>query len=125
MARHQEIVRDLAKLLVKYDLEDWQFVIGLLRTGATELAPLTSAIDEIVRNRPSPRRATASKIKVLVPANIEPHRAELLQTLAAQFIAKGASWKLHDIRDLYVMTGGKEPLPKKRDEGGVFWNLIS
>ena len=119
MARGQDLLRDIAKLILKYDLEDWRFVIGLLRDRGPEYAAVEKAITEATAKKPIPsKRATESNPRsVHVPTfeGVAPERAEALSHLYQRIRSQELLPTASALRVAYLSAGGKEKLPTKRD----------
>lgn len=119
MTKGDALIRDIAKLFTKYSLADWQFVLELLRRGGPEHIEISRAIEEITAKRgkstPGGGKRHLKRLTSLLDG-IDPSRAEFLRKVQQELRTKKTEWKLADIRDIYVKSGGKDQLPKKRDD---------
>lgn len=103
----QGLVRDIAKLFLKYQLEDWEFLADLLRRGGPDYADIASALVEIKQRTPGarPKRGTAT---LRFDADVDSNRAELLRKIYKDLSPASAGPKQSDIHDLYIRAGGKK-----------------
>jgi len=124
MDSRQALVRDLARLFVKYDLEDWQFVLNALRQGGPDLEMMQKAVDDLTTRGKRPKAAGARQDGVKeVLAEVEKQDAEkaaILKELHELVRKKEVAPRLADIRDFCVTAGIKANPPKRRDEAVVF-----
>lgn len=123
MDKQHELVRDLAKLFVKYDMNDWRVVIDILRKGGPEYETLIRAIEELSTKRGAARKAaqrprTDRLLEELAESN--PRRAELLKGLMEKLESKALAPRLADLRELCLGLGIKETLPKRREDAIAF-----
>lgn len=130
MAKEDALLRDIARLFVKYGTDEWKPVIALLRTGGPAHTEIAIAIEELLPRalRPPPRstekRPSRAKPEARgrrsseppIPPDIDPLRAEALELLYGALRARNALSSAAALRDAYVRSGGKEALPAKRDE---------
>jgi hypothetical protein len=123
MDKQRELVRDLAKLFVKYDVADWRIVIGALRKGGPEYDAIRRAIEDLaskpraggrLRKQPGAERLLAEL------QERDPRRAEVLRGLHARLTAKTLAPRLADLRELCLRLSEKDVLPNRREDAVLF-----
>jgi len=86
MRRGDALIRDIARLFVKYGTNDWAVVVQLLRTGGPEYTQIAQAIESILATTKSvrDRRSTnlpklpKPELTISFSEGIDPERVKLL-----------------------------------------------
>ena len=124
MDSRQALIRDLARLFVKYDLEDWQFILNTLREGGPELALLQDAVEDLVArgSRPRPFKDSHESVRAVFSdlEKKDAEKADILKQLYDLMKKKDTAPRLADIRNFCVAAGIKASPPKRRDDAIVF-----
>jgi hypothetical protein len=123
MDKQRELVRDLAKLFVKYDLADWRVVIDALRRGGAEYDALRQAIEHLVSKPKAggrPRRQPGAERLLAELEERDPRRAEVMKGLHAHLKAKKLAPRLSDLRELCLRLSVKDALPNRREDAVLF-----
>lgn len=124
MVRKTEaLVRDLAKLFVRYDLADWKPILDELGPGGRAQSRIAAAIEglsliaeggrEKVPSRSNPKRKRVAVDRSLL-VKATPERRGALEDLAEGLLARKVLPRAPDVRAAYIAGGGKGPLPKDR-----------
>jgi len=117
--KNEALVRDVARLFLKYDLEDWRSFLGMLRESGPDYDLICGAIEEIASKRGKQSREVKTKTSSAanrLPKDIDDTRALLLSKVQNEISSKSDQWSLGELRNVYLRSGGKDPLPaKKRD----------
>lgn len=118
MSKAEQLVQDIAKLFVKYSLDDWQLVLDMLRRGGPEHVEIAAAIEQLAKQRPSKGNSVKQSDDRLVRllADVNGARATVLRELFSNLKSRKLAPKLADLRDAYIRTGGKNKLPPRRDD---------
>lgn len=123
MDKQRELVRDLAKLFVKYDVADWGIVIGALRKGGPEYDAIRRAIEDLAskpRASGRPRKQPGAERLLAELEERDPRRAEVLRELHASLTAKTLAPRLADLRELCLRLSEKDALPNRREDAVLF-----
>ena len=113
---HEALIRDIARLFLKYGLEEWKAVILLLQRGGPDHALIAKAIVDLqakVTQRPTRAKPTRSDKRAAF--ELPPDRAEVLGELAQAMEKRELLPSAASFREIFVRAGGKGILPKKRD----------
>ncbi|WP_343864230.1 hypothetical protein [Caenispirillum bisanense] len=105
-------------MFVKYSLDDWRFVLDMLRQGGPEHAEFAVAIEQLAKQRPSKVRSERrpDDRAATFLSEVEGSRGTVLRELYSNLKSKKLAPKLADLRDIYLRTGGKDKLPQRRDD---------
>jgi hypothetical protein len=123
MNKQRELIRDLAKLFVKYDLTDWRIIIDALRKGGSEYDALRQAIEHLA-SKPEPgsrprKQAGAERLFAELEER-DPRKAEVLTELHARLTAKKLAPRLADLREVCLRLSLKDNLPNRREDAVLF-----
>ncbi|KQW81999.1 hypothetical protein ASC65_12035 [Brevundimonas sp. Root1279] len=128
------MVRDIAALFLKYNLQDWAAVIGeiergnrhalagairdLSQTAAAELATGRAAVKAKARAKAKGRSKTT--VKPVAPTHVADPigeaRAAVLEPIRTALHERAIFPTTHDLKALYIAVGIKTPYPKRRDD---------
>lgn len=125
MEKTAALVRDLARLFVKYDLNDWRPIIDALRGATAEYQPLATAITEFCA-QPRPARRTQSKANAKKRSDADdllaelkqsdPRRAEVLKSLYNRLALKQIAPTVAELEELCTQIGIPDRLPRRRED---------
>ena len=123
--KSRALIKDVAGLFVKYSLADWSPLIKELETGGrSELAEAIRELAATPRKSPRPKpkltrrpaKGVAKKPATQAAIRFSDERAEFLTPFLRALKARVVAPTAHDLRELYLSIGIKEPYPKRRDE---------
>lgn len=123
MDRNQALIRDIARLFVKYDLKDWRVVIDALRKGGPEYNAIGEAIGALAtkpRASGKPKKQPGAERFLTELRETDPRKAEVLKGLYDRLTNKDVAPKLADLRELCLHLGVKDSLPKRREDAVLF-----
>ena len=125
MDRRQALVRDIARLFVKYDLADWRVIIDSLRNRGADYNAIAQAVEDLASKSENSRRLKSQPSAERFLADLstaDPKKAKLLKGLYERLMNKELAPRLADLRELCLRLGIKDKLPAKRD-GAVMYVL--
>ena len=118
MNRRHDLVRDLAKLFVKYNLQDWRVILDALSHGGPELGLLRENIEALAksgkvraRRRASPR--TNAALKAL--EGEDPQRHKILTAIYEKLKSKEILSTMPEIREYCSKVGIKDKISGGRE----------
>lgn len=123
MDKSQALIRDIARLFIKYKLSDWRIVIDALRDGGSEYDAIADAIANLTvkprayskrKNRPGAAQFFNELKKT------DAQKAEMLIGLYERFNNKTLAPQLADLREFCIDLGVKESTPKRREDLVLF-----
>jgi hypothetical protein len=113
------LIRDIAKLVVKYDLSDWAIVIEMFKTGSPVHHAIAAAIEDACKIG-SFRSATSGAVRTaryMPPLeSLSQERAEALERLSSDIEARRIIPSMAAVRAAFLAAGGKQRLPEKRPQ---------
>jgi hypothetical protein len=118
------LIRDIAKLFVRYELSEWRPVLDSLRMGGEAQRQIADAIEAISAVRPprkpkaAPRRSNKEALisgDDILASTPEPRRGAL-EDLVVALVKKRVLPRAVDLREAHLAVGGKGALPKERQQ---------
>ncbi|QZA80467.1 hypothetical protein [Deefgea piscis] len=113
MSKAEQLIKELADLLIKYDANDWQLAVAALKNGATYLSSIENMQKQPARKQNQTKRKVGLS-KFTLPVETEPETAEVLMKIYRLASIKNSKIPLGRLRELYIDLGGKEETPKER-----------
>lgn len=116
------LVRDIARLFVKYRIEEWSPILEQLRVGsviqkeiseAVELLVLETKKAKVVR-KPRPKRKAVPKKALSEPYVFSPKRKHALEPLRSALLQKTLLPTVENMREAYRRLGLKARTPSDR-----------
>jgi hypothetical protein len=116
--KSQFLVRDLAKLIAKYDLEDWQPILAGIKNGFPEYTFLAHAVQDLLKKKPKESK-TNSKDEVerflANSINAPARKTQALMQIYADLKQTRTAPSTKQLQQVLTQFGIKSP-PKKRQE---------
>ena len=113
------LVRDIAKLFAKYDLDDWRIVITALAKQGREYATLAMTIEQLA-TRARTRRSTKKENKLQNfldrLTTTSPSRAEILKDFYDQLRRNRSSSASFDLTRSLTKLGIVGAMPKRKED---------
>lgn len=122
--RSAELLRDLAKLLIKYPADTWRAILTRLREGRF-VSELEAALDAALVRIPERERLTSGKRSgardpLLALRDVNLLLAEVLSDFRAKLKRRELMPNLAELREFAHVCGIKDQIPLKREQAIAF-----